>query len=695
MRPTSAPADARRGNTTKRLLIWAAVLFVVLFAAELIVSNFTALSVLGLDESVLSLEDAVLSGKTIDYGDSVYLNPSGTLRFPSVGTPVRSVSIRMSSDTLDAGTVVASLLDEAAAESYHVYATVRYYTQGVTYIRIRSSGDCKELRLNLEGNGSSRLEEIRLNDAPPFSFSPFRFLFLFLLAFLLVLTAEKRWWRSFVSWRNDPENGAFPGSAHVAPTLILLLLTLVFVVGTVQNIGFTRIPLPANVRHDAYTQLFSSLLQGRLDLDVSVDPSRLEGLTNPYDVTERTAELSGIGAIWDRAYYDGHFYCYFGIAPIFAVYYPVYALSFGTLIPKPGTASLFLLIAALLGIYSALQAMAATFRIRKPALLFWISIPACALGFLLPTLGSSSDMYYLPISSAYAFFSWTLAFGFGAFQKKKAWKRRLLLVLSGFCLAMTVASRPNIALYGAMLFPLFISWILKEKKTWWKEAVCFALPLLAGVGLVFWYNAARFGSPFEFGASYQMTVHDIRSCGIRFSLLGESFVHYFLQSPSFSGLFPYFGPSKLDLASYGVYFYSARNIGAYHIPVTVLPLGCLFRGNGEKKDRVRDATYLIALLLPFAIAFIDLCLAGTCIRYLFDILFPLALVGILLLWEWGEAVAERASDRTGFRLMLLLAAPLVLTCAAGFALTFSNERSWILSGSTYLFRFIEQFFVLR
>ena len=657
--------------------------FVLLLIGELALSNFTALTVGKTEKTELSLRDAVCSGSAAIGENGIRLAGSGNVRFYDLSVPVRSVSIRLSSEQLNPETVVLSLLDESAADGFHVFTTGRAYTQGTSWFRIRSSGLCDMLRLSFDGDTECVIEAIIINDAPSFSFHYVRFLLVFLFAALLIAVWDKGLWKE--SFRTDR-------STHRAAAFILLLFTILFIGVTMQDIGLTRIPLTPG-KHNAYEQLFASLLDGHVDLDGQspVDPSVLEGLTNPYDVTERTSVLSGIDPLWDRAYYNGHLYCYFGIAPIFTVYFPFYLLTGFQYIPSAGLACLVLLVGAAVGIFTALNAAAKTFGIEKPLVLGLASVPAVALCFLLPVIGSSSDMYYLPIASGVCCLSWTLAFGFGAFLSDRPLFRRILVGLSGLFLALTAASRPPLALYGVLLFPLFVSGIRKEKG-WWKEALSFALPLLAGGLLIGWYNLIRFGSPFEFGAKYQVTVHDIRSAGLSLSLLGVSVIHYFFQPPAYSGLFPYLTPDKLDLASYGVYFYSARNIGVFHMPVAILPyLG----GFTKNRTPLRTATYLLGALLPVGIAFLDLCLAGACIRYILDIIFPLAFFGILLIWEWGAWGAELKSKGTGFRFFLFLLAVLLSGYAVGFALTFANERSWIRTGSTELFRMFESFFSVR
>lgn len=56
-----------------------------------------------------------------------------------------------------------------------------------------------------------------------------------------------------------------------------------------------------------------SLLEGHLYLDYSdVDP-RLLRMENPYNPEARTEQ--GVAVHWDHAWYEGHYYMYFGIVP--------------------------------------------------------------------------------------------------------------------------------------------------------------------------------------------------------------------------------------------------------------------------------------------------------------------------------------------------------------------------------------------
>ena len=75
-----------------------------------------------------------------------------------------------------------------------------------------------------------------------------------------------------------------------------------------------------------YELMAEAILNGRIDFAYG-DEAELESLENPYDPNER--KEAGVKYHWDHAYYDGHYYMYFGIVPVFLAFLP-YRLITGT-----------------------------------------------------------------------------------------------------------------------------------------------------------------------------------------------------------------------------------------------------------------------------------------------------------------------------------------------------------------------------
>lgn len=668
-------------SKSEKIIIRLAVILLILALFETVLSNFTALSVIGKEKTSLNLSAYGKSQRGVaPVGDWLSVTEDVTLTFSDLDTEIRSVSISAKADKTRSGIVKLSICDSSAAEAYKIYTSGYFYSGETNYYRIRSTGEATVLRIQFQDEIPCIITDITLNDAPPFGFSLVRFLLLFLLVGGLYLIWEYQYWKVLFSADNKNQRTVLA---------IILLLTILGTTAACLNVGFVEMPLSKS-NPNAYEQLFASLLDGRVNLDVNFDTKLLDALDNPYDKTQRTF-LDIKNVCWDRAYYDGNFYCYFGIAPILTVYYPIYFLSLGHYIPSIGMATLLLLIGAIIGLYLALRAFGEKYRIDIPFVLLCLGIPVLTLCNLLPMIGSSSDMYYLPYASAFCFCSFMLYFGIKAMCIQTKIVRFFALAASGICLALTVASRPTFAVYLLLLIPSFWEWIRKEKK-WWQDAICFAVPVLIGAALLMWYNYIRFASPFEFGTSYQLTVSDIRSNKLQISLLGDAVFHYYLQMPELSGLFPYFRPGKLDMSTYGQFFYTTKSIGLVHLPITVLPYAS---GLFLEKKTGKKATYLLACALPFGIAFLDTCMGGGCIRYLADLTLPLVLFGLLTVFELCSKANQRTAENTSFRVFLLFVLILLWSAGIGFTLIFANERSWIFNGNPTLFRFAESLFGIR
>ena len=140
-------------------------------------------------------------------------------------------------------------------------------------------------------------------------------------------------------------------------------------------------------------------------------------------------------------------------------------------------------------------------------------------------------------------------------REEKLWARMIMLVLAALSLTLTVWSRPTVALMCVAVFPLFVEFIFKIRKDTLKDGLLtvgsFALPLIAGAAAVMWYNNARFGSPLDFGANYQLTVSDVSLNTIDLKYLFSSFFSYFLCPIWSSDLFPYLEMHRVTVLPQG------------------------------------------------------------------------------------------------------------------------------------------------
>jgi hypothetical protein len=295
--------------------------------------------------------------------------------------------------------------------------------------------------------------------------------------------------------------------------------------------------------------------------------------------------------------------------------------------------------------------------IKKPNLwLFLLGLAGsvCASGVYLGVL--CSDMYYVAVLSAQVFSMAFVALAVRSMREDKLWARMIMLVFAAIALTLTVWSRPTVALMCVAVFPLFIEFIFKIRKDTLKDGLLtvgsFAIPLMAGAAAVMWYNAARFGSPLDFGAKYQLTVSDVSLNTIDFKYLFSSFFSYFICPMWQTEVYPYLGMQKIKVLPDGArYFYFDKYCGAfaYGLPLGILAyprLAMIEKQKGER-DIAKTAVVAITALLALGIAFSDFCIGGVNMRYVYDILVILTMISAAVLLNLTEKSDGYSKPVTG------------------------------------------------
>ena len=402
---------------------------------------------------------------------------------------------------------------------------------------------------------------------------------------------------------------------------------------------------------DIYVRQFDAWKKGQIELDLTVD-NRLAELENPYDPSQRSESKAKY--YWDYAFFDGKYYSYFGIAPILTVHAPIHA--FTGKLPNIPLACLILAIAAVVTTALAYREVVLRFSKEPNLWLFLLGLAGVvsASGVYLGVL--CSDMYYVAVLSAQVYSMAFVALAVRSMREEKLWLRMVLLVLAAIALTLTVWSRPTVALMCVAVFPLFIEFIFKIRKDNLKDGLltvgAFALPLIAGAAAVMWYNAARFGSPLDFGAKYQLTVSDVSLNTIDFKYAFSSFFSYFLCPIWQTEVYPYLGMQKIKVLPEGsrtFYFDRYCGVFAYGMPLGILlypRLAMIEKQKGEK-DLAKTAIVAATALLALGIAFSDFCIGGVNMRYIYDISVLLTLVSAAVLLNLTEKSEGYSKPLTG------------------------------------------------
>lgn len=239
-------------------------------------------------------------------------------------------------------------------------------------------------------------------------------------------------------------------------------------------------------------------------------------MDNPYDkgAREELQKQTGEEYLFDVAYYEGHYYVYFGVVPVLLFYLPFYLLTGASFPTAIGV--LISCIAFILGITGLLDRFARYhFKRVSLGLLLLLQIPLVMCSGILYLI-KFPTFYSLPIMLALAFTVWGLYCWMRGRASEKAW---LWYLAGSLCMALVAGCRPQLLVFSLLAFPLFWRKFITEKhiatKKGIKEFICLIAPYaVVAIGIMM-YNRARFGSFTDFGANYNLTVNDMTQRGTK------------------------------------------------------------------------------------------------------------------------------------------------------------------------------------
>lgn len=254
-----------------------------------------------------------------------------------------------------------------------------------------------------------------------------------------------------------------------------------------------------------YELIAEAFLDGHLDFAYG-DEDALLALENPYDPEERIE--TQVPFHFDHAYYNGHYYMYFGVVPVLLVFLP-YRVITGTSLTTYHATQLFTAI-TIAGLFALMHLLRKRFFPKMAYSVYWLL--ACAFSVISVWYGIAQPaLYCTAITAALALEVWSLYFFIRGVWVAEGENRQILFSAIGALLgALVFGCRPPIALANLLVIPMLVVF-MKQRKFSWKllgKLVLAALPyVFVAIGLM-WYNYVRFDSPFEFGQSYQLTIAD-------------------------------------------------------------------------------------------------------------------------------------------------------------------------------------------
>lgn len=652
------------------------LLIALCIVVEILLSNWSTASLVlsGCEKVDFNLNDAVVSkSKDGSYQNEneIYLKEGGIIEFKNINTEMKNVCLTLSGNGNYIPLSVSFTDDNFAYDKGYEYNTsnvkVLAFENEISNIKLGSLGEVKNLKLDF-GSESVTVTSVEINAVPSFSFRIFRFC---IIIFICFATKYRLWSIKY----NKRKHSHYTAITAIAVCLIMVLV-FSFAASVDTSIDtLIKYPIQNISSADQYEQLFDAFKNGRLNLDIDYDTAKLDSLENTYDRSERSAKNAS-GSFWDRAYYDGKFYSYFGVAPIFSVYFPIYFIT--GYIPSTAFASLILGIYCVIFISLLYNLVLNKMCGKVPVFLAVFGQITLLMTSAIFAVMTENLFYYMAILSGIGSVSAFLYFLLKAYYANETKHRILFLVLCGISIVSIVASRPTMLVYAltAVVPALFV---FTNKNDTIKNKIIYLVsigtPVIIGAVLIMVYNYLRFDNPFEFGFNYQMTVSIAKANTITLSMIPAAVYHYFIHPPKVTGNFPYIELKKYSLDYYTRYNYIGRNMGVLNYPLIFGIFLYPFSDDRENKFKRYFISGLITTTL--ILSFVDMCKAGVHYRYTADILMPLALASLVIVFNVIEKI-EQISYKYYKWSYAIAAFAMAASVVVGYLAIFANENHTLL-----------------
>lgn len=671
----------------KKFLKTAGIIFIISLILEIFVFNFRFFTCVGNEEREITPNDIILgSGFEYDPDNKWTVEPQGNPKPSFTVTDKKNAYIEI----VDINEKVENIyIDnynikrksysdkktvykiEATDEANKLYfdlpeRDVVCDVERSKYIHLNLSGKSEKLKINFKCNDGDIFvfNKLKINAEYPMFFSVIRLIITFAIILGIYIVRPKsdfyKYKFNLKSKRQKTVIGALI-AVHIVAFIGIALLNPVFINTSIEH-------------HKQYHQLTQALLDGHTYLDK--EPSdALKNMENPYDSAYRNKVLKDAGErfLWDRAYFEGKYYVYFGIVPVFVFYMPFYLLTgldFPTSVGIMITASV--LIFAILGLVS--QIIKRWFK-DVPFLIYillsFFFIDSCGIIYIL----KRPDFYSLPIIMGLTFSISGLYFWLSSMKYKKkvlktnntkkqevdienyekldvpnntpqeevdvfegfiGWR----LLVGSLCMALVAGCRPQMLVGSFLIIPLFWKIVIKDRmlfsKTSIKHSCYFMLPfVIVAMGLMY-YNYIRFGSVFDFGANYNLTTNDMTKRDFVLGRTPLGIFTYLFQPPAYSPRFPFIS----DVWFYTNYMGCTINeylFGGVIFNHFLLAIN-LFVFKFKNSLKLKGLLSFVIMSIAFAVIVViaDTQMAGLLQRYMTDfswLLFIPAIILILILLE--------------------------------------------------------------
>ncbi len=509
-----------------------------------------------------------------------------------------------------------------------------------------------------------KVDSVEINVPIPFHFSIIRVASLWMIVMFIYVS---------LNFFKKPYDASFTTRLSDVQNLVLIVTVIIFIVLANTSVAFYP---QGDLYADYYT---NAILNKQLAIDYPVSEELLS-LKNPYDESERTNRsflnlkerdaqflsflsqyqidgenqdnllnvLDGFYGkeallsekesyfLLDASYYQGKYYAYFGIIPLLLFYVPftyftkVY-LPHKIIVSLANGIIIWLLYKMLLYIYEKHFS-------KLPFWILWHSLILILFGSMVVLMGNRPLFYEVSISmgimfSIYGIYQ-LLQIDYEGEIKKQDSKR---MVKAAISYALAVGCRPTYFVFLISLLPYCYTKIWKNKQNSTREKVWLlckmCIPIVGMAVFLMYLNYVRFGSAFEFGMHYQLTVKNNANMPYRYITIFPILWKYIFGVPHFTSQFPFYELQGSSSVTYYAYTYVDSFFGGifFMTPIT------LFLWKMRKLRGVQDQSLkknILSLgIIAIVLLFFSASLSSLELRYFADFSWIFTLISILIMWQ--------------------------------------------------------------
>ncbi len=519
--------------------------------------------------------------------------------------------------------------DYSHYQFYHV-GKRRFYApeERSAYMRLHLYGDAKEIRINPQIGTNLHLKvEVTLNPVVPLFFAWERFLIVFGFLTLIYYFRPASRLHGIRYLKMDKR-------ARIAMIALFFLVNAVILYWVNTRNSFYQGEYGVNT--EQYQRLAEAFKEGSLSLLYEPD-ERLKTMGNPYDMSYRNAIMEFDDYRFDHAYYNGKYYVYFGVVPCALFYFPYYLITGEHLSNHMVCYAGVLLI--LLGILLLYDRMIARYAKKCSVGLWFLTVELTVLGSYIVYVTKRPDLYSIPIIWATAFAlmgMWAFLCSMPA-SAKEAHLSKGYLILGSVLTALVAGCRPQLMLIVipelVLLRRYVFSWNYIKTKDGILSVLSVGIPMALIGGLLMAYNALRFGSPFDFGAFYNLTFNDMRYRGTVLDRVPVGAVYYLIRPMELVPEYPYFGNINVQTRYLGETIWETTYGGIFFAsPFCLFALCHLFFRKQLQKKRTLYLLGIWCIVIALVIMAFDTINSGILARYFFNFSFLWMMSATFALW---------------------------------------------------------------